>query len=56
MKYNPWPTKEEAPPVVKSKESTSKKIEAGPKKLETCQPIVGRVLTRRATRRHRALR
>jgi hypothetical protein len=41
MKYKPWPTKEEAPPIVKSKESTPKKIKADPKKLETCQPIVG---------------
>jgi hypothetical protein len=41
MKYNPWPTKEKAPPVVKSKESTPEKIEADPKKLETCQPTVG---------------
>jgi TolA-binding protein len=40
MKYKPWPTKEEAPPVAKSKESTPKKIEANPKKLETCQLIV----------------
>jgi hypothetical protein len=40
MKYNPFPTKKEAPPIVKSKESTPEKIEAGPKKLETCQPTV----------------
>jgi hypothetical protein len=36
MKYNPWPTKKEAPPVVKSKESTLEKSEEDPKKLETC--------------------
>jgi hypothetical protein len=41
MKYKPRPTKEEAPPIVKSKESTPEKIEADPKKLETCQPTVG---------------
>jgi hypothetical protein len=41
MKYNPWPTKKEASPAVESKESTSEKVEANPKKLETCQPTVG---------------
>jgi hypothetical protein len=36
MKYNPWPTKKEASPAVESKESTPEKVEADPKKLETC--------------------
>jgi hypothetical protein len=40
MKYNPWPTKEKAPLIVKSKESTMEKVEVDPKKLETCQPTV----------------
>jgi hypothetical protein len=40
MKYNPWPTKKEASPAVESKESTPEKVEADPKKLETCQPTV----------------
>jgi hypothetical protein len=31
MKYKPRPTKEEAPPVVKSKESTLEKIEEDPR-------------------------
>jgi hypothetical protein len=41
MKFNPWPTKKEASPSVESKELTSEKVEANPKKLETCQPTVG---------------
>jgi hypothetical protein len=40
MKYNPLPTKKEASPAVESKDSTSEKVEANPKKLETCQPTV----------------
>jgi hypothetical protein len=37
MKYNPRPTKKEASPAVESKESTPEKVEADPKKLETCE-------------------
>jgi hypothetical protein len=40
MKYNPWPTKKGASLTVESKESTPEKVEADPKKLETCQPTV----------------
>jgi hypothetical protein len=40
MKYNPRPTKKEASPAVESKESTPEKVEADPKKLETCEPTI----------------
>jgi hypothetical protein len=38
IKYNPWPTKEEAPLAIKDKESTSEKAEEDTKEQETCQP------------------
>jgi hypothetical protein len=38
MKYNPWPTKEEAPLAIKDKESSPEKAEEDPKERETCQP------------------
>jgi hypothetical protein len=40
MKYKPRPTKEEAPPVVKGKESTPKKAGTDHKEQEVCQPTV----------------
>jgi hypothetical protein len=41
MKYNPWPTKKEASPIVMSKESTPKKSGDDHKEQEMCQPIAG---------------
>jgi hypothetical protein len=38
MKYNPWPTKEEAPLAIKDKESTPEKTEEDPEEREMCQP------------------
>jgi hypothetical protein len=40
MKYNPWPTKKEAPPIVKAKESNSVKAGTDHKEQEVCQPTV----------------
>jgi hypothetical protein len=40
MKYKPRPTREEAPPVVKGKESTPKKAGNDHKEQEMCQPTV----------------
>jgi hypothetical protein len=39
MKYNPWPTKEEAPLSIKDNESTPEETEEDPGERETCQPI-----------------
>jgi hypothetical protein len=41
MKYNPWPTKEEAPLAIKDKESTPEETEEDPEEREMCQPIEG---------------
>jgi hypothetical protein len=41
MKYNPWPTKKVASPVVKGKESTPKKTGSDHKEQEMCQSTVG---------------
>jgi hypothetical protein len=36
MKYNPWPTKEEAPLAIKDKESTPENTEEDPEEQEMC--------------------
>jgi hypothetical protein len=41
MRCNSLPTKEEAPPAVKGKESTPEKAGADHKERETCQPTIG---------------
>jgi hypothetical protein len=38
MKYNPWPTKEEAPLAIKDKESTPEKTKEDLEERQTCQP------------------
>jgi TolA-binding protein len=56
MKYMPRPTKEEAPPVVKGKESTPKKAGTDHKEQEVCQPTIREVLWRRAMKHPLALK